>query len=187
MRWLEKQATSSQASLSEAVKQAKGLHVVPEFLGNRSPLADPEARGIIAGLDLATDVADLASLYVAGVCGLGYGLRQLINALAKREVEIDMIVVSGGAAQSALARQLLADATGISIGVPETVEPVLLGAAILGAKASGIFGDVRSAMAAMSRIATVIEPATGEMARIHNDRFQAFEKLQALYRDVRAC
>ena len=172
MRWLEKQATSSQASLSEAVKQAKGLHVVPEFLGNRSPLADPEARGIIAGLDLATDVADLASLYVAGVCGLGYGLRQLINALAKREVEIDMIVVSGGAAQSALARQLLADATGISIGVPETVEPVLLGAAILGAKASGIFGDVRSAMAAMSRIATVIKPATGEMARIHNDRFR---------------
>lgn len=187
MRWLEKQATSDKASLSEVVQKAKGLHVVPEFLGNRSPLADPEARGIIAGLDLATDITGLASLYVAGVCGLGYGLRQLINALAKGDVQIDMIVVSGGAAQSALARQLLADATGISIGVPETAEPVLLGAAILGAKASGVFEDVRSAMAAMSRIATVIKPATGEIARIHSDRFKAFEELQALYRNVRAC
>ena len=54
---------------------ADGLHVVPEFLGNRAPLADPQARAVIAGLGMDDDLASLIALYVAGLCGIGYGLR----------------------------------------------------------------------------------------------------------------
>ncbi|MGY4343731.1 FGGY-family pentulose kinase [Bradyrhizobium sp. GM7.3] len=49
------------------------LHVVPEFLGNRAPFADPGARALIAGLDMRSDLESLLALYLAGLCGLGCG------------------------------------------------------------------------------------------------------------------
>ncbi|EFR16040.1 D-ribulokinase [Escherichia coli DEC2B] len=57
---------------------AKGLHVVPEFLGNRAPFADPHARAVICGLGMECDQDNLLVLYVAGLCGIVYGLRQIL-------------------------------------------------------------------------------------------------------------
>jgi D-ribulokinase len=115
---------------------ARGLHVVPEFLGNRAPFADPNARGVIARLGMETGLDNLVALYLAGICGLGYGARQIVRALHEENVAIDTIVVSGGAGQSALVRQLLADTTGKVVADPISQEPVLLGSAIFGAVAS---------------------------------------------------
>lgn len=89
--------------------------IVPEFLGNRAPFADPEARAIIASLPMQTDLANLVSLYLAGMCGLGYGLRQIIEAQRGKGIEVDTIVVSGGAGETELARQILADTTGLAV------------------------------------------------------------------------
>jgi len=50
---------------------ARGLHFAPEFLGKRAPFADPDTRGVIAGLGMATGLADLVALYLAGIYGLG--------------------------------------------------------------------------------------------------------------------
>ncbi|SQB29083.1 carbohydrate kinase [Citrobacter koseri] len=61
---------------SDAVTLAAGIHVVPEFLGNRAPFADPHARAVICGLGMERDQDNLLALYVAGLCGIGYGLRQ---------------------------------------------------------------------------------------------------------------
>jgi len=54
--WLAGKAMGQGGDLSAAVRLADGLHVVLEFLGNRSPLADPEARGLIAGLGMDRSV-----------------------------------------------------------------------------------------------------------------------------------
>jgi len=51
-------------------KMTKELHVWPDFHGNRSPLADPNVKGIISGLTLATDVISLAALYLATIQAL---------------------------------------------------------------------------------------------------------------------
>ncbi len=83
-----------------AADLANGIVVVPEFLGNRAPFADPDARALIAGLTLDENEESLVSLYVAGLAGLGYGLRQLLDALAGKAIDIDLIVASGGAASS---------------------------------------------------------------------------------------
>ena len=85
--------------------------MVPEFLGNRAPFADPEAKALIAGLGMDSSLDSLVALYVAGLCGLGYGARQIVSAMSDKGIAIDTIVVSGGAAQSELVRQLLADTT----------------------------------------------------------------------------
>ena len=75
-----------------------GLHVVPEFLGNRAPFADPEARALIAGLGMERGLDSLIGLYLAGVSSLGYGVRQILAASRRQGIAIDEIVVSGGAA-----------------------------------------------------------------------------------------
>ena len=62
---------------------------------------------------------------------------QIIRTLETGGYDFDMLVVSGGAARSALVRQIIADATGKRVGAPEASEPVLLGAAMLGAVAAG--------------------------------------------------
>ena len=159
--------------------------MVPEFLGNRAPFADPHARAVIAGLGMEVDEQSLVALYIAGLCGIGYGLRQIIETQARAGAPIDSVVISGGAGRLDLVRQLLADTTGKPVLATQAEEPVLLGAAILGAVAAGGFENVTSAMACMTKISTTYSPCRGEMAALHARRFGAFEKLQAVAKEIR--
>ena len=178
-------ATQAAASLSDTVALADGLHVVPEFLGNRAPLADPQARAVIAGLGMDDDLQSMVALYVAGLCGIGYGLRQIIEAQTAAGAPIERVVISGGAGRSDLVRQLLADATGKAVLATRAEEPVMLGAAMLGAVAGRRFDGVQSAMARMSQISRRYEPAVGTVAACHEARFRAFKQLQAVAREIR--
>ncbi|MGK9052890.1 FGGY-family carbohydrate kinase [Neorhizobium petrolearium] len=182
--WLAEEAGKAAPSSSEAARLAGSIHVVPDFLGNRSPFADPDARGLIAGLGLESDIPNLVSLYVAGILGLGYGLRQIIAASRGCGATIEAITLSGGAGRHPLIRQLLADSTGIPILVSRESEPVLLGSAMLGAVAGKAYPSVEAAMAAMSAISAEFKPAGGEIAALHERRFAAFEALQATARSL---
>ena len=133
---------------------------------------------MIAGLGMERDLDSLVALYVAGLCGLGYGLRQIIETQAAHGAPIETIVISGGAGRHPLVRQLLADATGLPVVATDAEEPVLLGSAILGAVAGGALPDIRAAMAAMSRVATTSEPAGAAIAEVHARRYEAFQALQ---------
>lgn len=109
---LAQAAAAKVSALPDVVHLAKGLHIVPEFLGNRAPFADPHARAIIAGLGMDRDFDSLVALYIAGLCGIGYGLRQIIETQAASGAFIERVVISGGAGESDLVRQVLADACG---------------------------------------------------------------------------
>ena len=182
--WLARAAAERAASPSEAVRLAGGVHVVPEFLGNRAPFADPHARAVVAGLGLERGVESLVALYVAGLCGIGYGLRQIVEAQAARGAGVERMVISGGAGRLDLVRQLLADATGLPVLAVAAEEPVLLGAAILGAVAGGVQADMGAAMAAMSAPRATFAPATGAIRALHAARFDAFRRLQDAAREV---
>ncbi|NQE50093.1 FGGY-family carbohydrate kinase [Herbaspirillum rubrisubalbicans] len=184
-QWLAQRALAAVSQPAQAVWLAGQLNVVPEFLGNRSPLADPEARALLLGLGMEHDIDSLVALYVAGLCSLGYGLRQIIEAQAACGVRIASISVSGGAGTHPLTRQLLADATGLPVEMTACPEPVLLGSAMLAAVAAGSYPDLPSAMPAMSRLAGRNEPVGGDIARLHQARYQAFIKSQQLAREVR--
>lgn len=181
---MEREIVARAGSESAAARLARDLHVLPDFLGNRSPFADPSARGGVVGLDLSGDEDSLRALYVAGLSGLAQGLAQIIRALEAGGYDFDTLVASGGAARSALVRQIIADATGKRVAAPETSEPVLLGAAMLGAVAAGRH-TMRGAMTAMSRLNRVNEPAGGEFAALHARKRRAFEALQDVERRVR--
>ena len=182
VEWLAAQAMQRAPDLSGAAALAGPLTVVPDFLGNRAPFADPAMRAVVAGIGLDRSVDSLVALYVAGLCGLAYGLRQVLDAMAAQGVRIATTVVSGGAGQSPLTRQLLADCTGVAVAAPETPEPVLLGAAMLGAVASGAQPGLAAAMRAMSRFGPVHQPG-GDRAW-HERRYARFQALQAAARET---
>ena len=184
--WLAEQAEKMSAGRNTFAALAGGLHVVPEFLGNRAPHADPHTRAVIAGLGMERDLENLVALYVAGLCGIGYGLRQIIETQARSGAPIERIVISGGASRSNLVRQILADATGVELAAPTSEEPVLLGSAILGAVAAGLHSDIHAAMEAMSSFAARYAPQGGEVGQTHEARFAVFEKLQSVARDAAA-
>ncbi|WP_068299908.1 FGGY-family carbohydrate kinase [Pararhodobacter sp. CCB-MM2] len=182
--WLAQRAEQLLGQNPNAATLAGGVHVVPEFLGNRAPHADPHTRAVIAGLGMERDLDSLVALYIAGLCGIGYGLRQIIRAQEAAGAPVQRIVISGGAGRSDMIRQLLADAAGLELAAPASEEPVLLGAAILGSVAAGLHVDLEGAMAGMSSFAQRYAPQGGDAQALHERRFAIFEKLQATAREA---
>lgn len=162
------------------------LHVNPDFHGNRSPLADPAMRGMISGLSLSAGPDDLARLYLATVQAAAYGTRQIIEALNAKGYAIDTLCACGGGTRNEVFLREHADATGCRIILPEEPEAVLLGAAMLGAVASGACSDLTAAMRAMSRPGRIITPDTGAARRFHDAKYTVFRRMQDDQRAYRA-
>jgi D-ribulokinase len=185
IEFLERRILSRVGSAGAAAPLARDLHVLPEFLGNRSPYADPNSRAVIAGLDLDADIGAMERLFVAGLCGLAYGLADVIDAFAAHKVESNVIVMGGGAGRSPLVRQIMADTTGLTVALPQTQEPVLLGAAMLGAVAGGAYKSIGETMASMSALGRLSEPTAPRMAEFHRTKRSVHTMLRALDRGSR--
>jgi D-ribulokinase len=185
LEFLEQRIVSRSGSLGEAALFARDIHVLPEFLGNRSPFADPDSRSVVAGMDLDVDIGSMERLFVAGLCGLAYGLADVVEAFRSHGVGSDLMLISGGAGRSSLVRQIMADTTGLTVAVPETQEPVLLGAAMLGAVAGGCYESIGEAMASMSAIGCLSEPTAPGMADFHRAKRRVHGLMRKLDRESR--
>ncbi|CAL80219.1 putative sugar kinase (ribulo-/ribitol kinase) [Bradyrhizobium sp. ORS 278] len=184
--FLEKRIMARTPSVGAAALLAREVHILPEFLGNRSPYADPASRAVIAGLDLDADIGAMERLFVAGLCGLAYGLADVIDAFAANGVTSRTLVMAGGASRSPLVRQIMADTTGLTVALPGTQEPVLLGAAMLGAVASGVFRSIGETMASMSTLGRLSEPTEPGVADFHLRKRRIHGMLRTLDRDSRS-
>ena len=162
----------------ETATLTRDRHVQPDFHGNRSPLADPWRKGAISGLTLETGLDDLARDYLATVQALAYGTRHIIEVMRGEGAQIDTLVLSGGLARNKLFQRENADATGCRLLVPDQEEPVLLGAAMLAAVASGQVASLADAMGTMSGAAGSIAPRGGEIARYHDQKYKVFRRMQ---------
>jgi D-ribulokinase len=182
--FLERRAVARFQTVGETAVLARNTHVLPEFLGNRSPHADPNARAVIAGLDLDCDLDSLERLFVSGLCGLAYGLADVVDVMRAHAIPCRMMVISGGASRSPVVRQIMADTTGLTVALPATPEPVLLGAAMLGAVAGGAFASLRDAMQAMSRLGPVTR-ATPAMTRFHSAKRRVYALMRQFEKDSR--
>ena len=185
LEFLERRIVARSGSPGEAALFARDIHVLPEFLGNRSPFADPDSRAVVAGMDLDVDIGSMERLFVAGLCGLAYGLADVVDAFRSHGVDSDLMVIGGGAGRSSLVRQIMADTTGLTVALPETQEPVLLGAAMLGAVAGGVYGSIADAMTSMSAIGWLSEPTTSRMADFHRSKRRVHGLMRKLDRESR--
>jgi D-ribulokinase len=185
LEFLERRIVSRTGSPGEAALLAGDIHVLPEFLGNRSPFADPDARAVVAGMGLDVDIGSMERLFVAGLCGLAYGLADVVEAFRSHGVDSDLMVMGGGAGRSSLVRQIMADTTGLIVALPETQEPVLLGAAMLGAVAGNFYGSIGEAMASMSAIGWSSQPTAPGLADFHRTKRKVHGLLRQLDRESR--
>lgn len=136
----------------------KDIHVLPFYLGNRSPYADAHARAVLDGLTLDNSIRSQALRYLAtiqGVCSVDY---LVIKALNEAGFQIQTLFVTGGITKNPLWLQTLADATGLPCILPAEEEAVLLGTAILAAVGCGAYPDVLTAMRAMGKRGRVVSP-----------------------------
>ena len=140
------------ARIAAAPEPARGLHVLPDVKGSRTPFADPLLRAVLHGASLERDVPALDGLYWRAAVGIALGTRQVIAHMGLAGPGIAM---AGGQARVALMRQLYADATGLDVHwQPE--DAVLRGTAI--AAAAPLMGGIRAARDRFARPVRVIRP-----------------------------
>jgi FGGY-family pentulose kinase len=152
---------------------ASEMLVLPDFHGNRSPLADPNLRGVVHGLDMDGSIEGLARLYHATAAGIAYGTRHIIDALNQHGYAIERLHLTGGHVKNKLLVQLYADATGCAIVLPREPDGVLLGTALAAASAASVHADLFASGRAMVHDGGVVTPDPAAAA-IHARGYAAF-------------
>jgi len=155
---------------------SEGLITLPYFAGERTPINDPDARGILFGLTLAHT---RAHLYRSALEGVGYSVRQQIELMeAHPEVHLDKIVAVGGGTKNPVWMQIVTDILGRPVSTPEITVGACFGDALMAALGVGYEGfEEYSKLVSYVREGRVYEP---DME--NHRRYQKYQELyNALY------
>lgn len=159
----------------------------PDYHGNRSPLADPDMRGVIVGLGMDSDIDALATHYYAALEAIGMQTRHIVDSLNNAGHKITSIFMSGGQCKNPLLMHLLASCTGLPVVMPEYIDAaVVLGSAFLGVQAST--GEpLWDVMARLSKSGKIVYPSEDpdEMA-LFGVKYKVFLDLADSQRRYRA-
>ena len=158
---------------------AEGLHVLPDFHGNRTPYHDPHPRGAVIGASLEPGFDGLCKLYWRTAVGLAMGLRQILELMQANGYAGRTLHVAGGHAANGLLMELYTDATGYDVVTYPATSTQLTGMAMGAAVAAGLAPDLASAGKAMHAKGEIRHPRPGQKARYDAD-YAAFLKLQDL-------
>ncbi len=160
-------------------KGAEGLLFLPYLSGERTPHADPDARGCFVGLTMAHTRGHVIRSILEGVA---YSMRDSLDIFEQLGVPIRQIRASGGGSRSLLWRQIQADVFGRKVVTINSEEGPAYGVALLAAVAAGEYKDVAEACSATIRV--VSETPSDRKAKRYYDR--AFPVYQRLYRSLQA-
>ena len=152
---------------------SEGLYFLPYLAGERTPHADPDARGAFIGLSLRHDRAAMVRAVMEGVA---YGLRDSLGLLTQLGVRAERGRASGGGARSRLWLRIVASVLGLPLELTAVEEGAAYGAALLGGVAGGVFPDVHQAIAACVRVREVVEPDPA-WQQVYADGYQRFRQL----------
>jgi xylulokinase len=157
---------------------AEGLTFLPYLAGERTPHADPDARGSFSGLSLRHDRGALTRAVLEGVA---YGLRDSLDLLRELGVGPERGRVSGGGARSELWLRIIASVLELPLERPVVEEGAAYGAALLGGVAGGVWPDTAAAVAATVAVRGDVEPEPEWVAAYAGGR----ERFRALYPALR--
>jgi xylulokinase len=151
---------------------AEGVLFAPYLAGERTPHADPDARGAFTGLSLRHDRGALTRAVLEGVA---FGLADSLDLVDELGARPEFGRVSGGGARSELWLQIVASVLELPLERVAVDEGAAFGAALLGGVAAGVWPDVNAAVAATVKPTTRIDPVSA-WTRVYRElrpRFQA--------------
>jgi xylulokinase len=158
---------------AEVPAGSRGLFFLPYLSGERSPHADPLARGAFVGLTLAHDRRHLTRAVLEGVAfGMRDGLDLMVGAGMPAPSQIR---ASGGGAASELWRQILADVLGAEIATVGTTEGAAYGAGLLAAVGAGWYPSVEAAADALVTVISATTP--GPDASVYAEALGVYREL----------
>ena len=177
LRW--EQALFGGLSLTELDDQAENsqpgaLLALPYFLGEKTPLHDPNLRGVIVGLHLGTTRGDIHRSFLEAIA---YGFRSHFEILAEGGVRIGSVRITNGGSKSRLWRQILADVLNRDLISIINHPGASYGAAVMAGLGSGAISDW-SYVAGSLEPGEIISPNPDNVAR-YAERYEEFVALTA--------
>lgn len=161
------------AEAEGSVPGANGLICLPYFAGERSPLWDEGAKAMYFGLKFSNTHADMVR---ATMEGAAFALRHNIETAKEAGAEITELRGTGGASNSRIWTQIKADITGIPMGIPDTDDATVRGAAMLAMKSKGLFENYDEAAQKLINITRHQEPQA-ENASLYGRLYEIYKKL----------
>ena len=160
---------------SQVPAGSEGLIFLPYLSGERTPHADPLARGAWIGLTSRHTQAHLTRAILEGVA---FGLKDIFCLMREAGLgPIEQIRVSGGGAKSSLWRQILADTLEAELVTVNTTEGAAYGAALLAGVGAGVWPNVDAACAQTIIISDSVSPNPENANRYRS----MYEQYKALY------
>lgn len=179
-QWVQK--VTGGAPFEELIAEAEavpagsdGLLLLPYFAGERTPIFDPDARGVIAGLSLHHG---RGHLFRAAYEGIAYGIRQIVAFLDSTAEPVQRLVAVGGGTKARLWMQIVSDVTGRPQDVPERTIGASYGDAMLAGIGTGVASDAFS----WARVAETVQPDPTRTA-LYDEFFSAYESLYPATRE----
>ncbi len=168
---------------AEAPAGSEGLFFLPYLTGERTPHADPHARGAWIGLSVRHGRPHLVRSVMEGVT---YAMRDCLEIIRDMEVPVKQIRLSGGGARSEFWRQLQADIYGQKVVTINAEEGPAFGVALLAAAGTGAYKSVVEACQATIRTVseTKPRPAARKSYNVAYPHYRAlYQSLKGNFRD----
>lgn len=177
LRWFQRELASGlsfpdlDAQASEVPPGSGGLVCLPYFLGEKSPISDPDARGAFVGLHLGHS---RAHLYRAVLEAIAFGFAHHLEVFAERGLPITRVRVTNGGSRSRLWRTIVADVIGRPLESLIDHPGSGLGSAFVAGVAAGALGwqDLER----FTRVAETIHPDSAVRDR--------YRESYGVYRDL---
>lgn len=161
---------SDAASVPEG---AGGLVFLPYLNGERAPMRDPQARGVIYGIAAHHTRAHFARAILES---LAFAVRDVCEVFKDAGGKIEQARIAGPSGRNRLLNQIKADVLDVEVLVPENTDSSLLGAAMLASWGSGIHGTIEQAVESMSDVQSVLTPEK-EKIEIYEQSFRMYRKI----------
>jgi xylulokinase len=158
------------AGASAVPPGAEGLVFLPYLTGERTPHADPDARGVFFGLTARHTLGHMTRALMEGVL---FSLREALDTMREVGIHPAEIRLTGGGSGSDLWRRLQADVYGKTVRRLAVDEGAAYGAALLGHVAGGTFRDVGEAVTVVRTLPEPDEPDPAAAA--------SYDSLYAVY------
>ncbi len=175
LRW--EQAMFNAVPLEEldaaaAASTPGALLTLPYFLGEKTPLHDPDLRGVVVGLNLATTRGDIHRSFLEAIA---YGFKSHFEVFANDGINLRDPRVTNGGSKSRLWREILADVLNRDLLSLVNYPGASYGAAVVAAVATGRVDDWSYVTGALEP-GEVVSPNSANVA-IYEERFQEFLQL----------